>query len=440
MKENNSLITYIESESIKYLDGGTLTSLKEALADIIACTIAGRNTNAAEISKEFAVSQWGTGNSSLILHRERLTTAGAAFVNATMANALDLDDGHRLTKGHPGAVVFPAVLSVAEENDVSGEEFLTALLIGYEVGIRAGIAAHLSRPDYHCTGSWGAVGAAAGVSYILGLKGNTIGNALGNAEYFGAYSPMMRCIEHPSMLKDGINWGCMAGVSAAHLAKAGYTGIPSLFTQKETEGLTHDLGKNYRVNELYYKPHACCRWAQPAIEAIREIQTKNILISTNINKIVIHTFTESAALSKDYPETTEEAQYNLFFPVASFISYGEVGPKQILDHLDDPKILSIMDKISVVIDQQLNEAFPEKALSRVKILMQDGCTYQSETMQARGDYNYPLTAEDKKDKYFWLTTPFLGKEPAQRLLETIHNLEHKKSIRELMSAIEASAT
>jgi 2-methylcitrate dehydratase PrpD len=106
----------------------------------------------------------------------------------------------------------------------------------------------------------GAVGAAAGVSYILGLKGRTIDQSLGNAEYFGAYSPMMRCIEHPSMLKDGINWGCIAGLSAAYLAKAGYTGIPSLFTLEEAEGLTNDLGESYRVNELYYKPYACCRY------------------------------------------------------------------------------------------------------------------------------------------------------------------------------------
>ncbi|MCK2005827.1 MmgE/PrpD family protein [[Brevibacterium] frigoritolerans] len=437
MKANNSIITYIESESIQSLNRDTLTSLKEALADIIACSIAGRNTKAAEISKEFAVSQWGMGKSSLFLFPERLTPAGAAFVNATMANALDLDDGHRLTKGHPGAVIFPAVLAVAEDYNISGEEFLTALLIGYEVGIRAGIEAHMMRPDYHCTGSWGAVGAAAGVSYILGLKGRTIDHSLGNAEYFGAYSPMMRCIEHPSMLKDGINWGCMAGVSAAYLAKAGYTGIPSLFTLEEAEGLTNDLGKNYRVNELYYKPYACCRWAQPAIEAIREIKSRKLLISENIKKIVIHTFTESAALSKEYPETTEEAQYNLLFPVAAFLSYGEVGPIQVLEHLNDPIILSLMDKITVVVDQKLNEAFPERALSMVKIVMQDGDTYQSDIIQARGDYDYPLNAEEKKEKFFWLTTPILGKESAKSLLESIQSLEHMKSIRELIPTIEA---
>jgi 2-methylcitrate dehydratase PrpD len=163
----------------------------------------------------------------------------------------------------------------------------------------------------------------------------------------------------------------------------------------------------------------------------------SVLISENIKKIVIHTFTESAALSKEYPETTEEAQYNLLFPVAAFLSYGEVGPIQVLEHLNDPIILSMMDKITVVVDQKLNEAFPERALSMVKIVMQDGDTYQSDIIQARGDYDYPLNAEEKKEKFFWLTTPILGKESAKSLLESIQSLEHMKSIRKLIPTIEA---
>ncbi|PAQ16013.1 hypothetical protein CD798_02935 [Bacillaceae bacterium SAOS 7] len=309
---NNSLSSYIHSESIDELDERTLLALKEALADIVACTIAGRKTEAANIAKQFAVAQWGTGKSSIVLFPEKLTAPGAAFVNATMANELDLDDGHRLTKGHPGAVIFPAVLAAAEEIDASGKDFLTALLIGYETGIRAGMLAHQLRPEYHCTGSWGAIGAAAGVSRLLGLSQERTEHALGNAEYFGTYSPMMRCIEQPSMLKDGINWGCMTGVSAAYLAKLGYTGIPSLFQMGEAIELIQELGSHYRINELYYKPFACCRWAQPAIEAVKVMKASHGFTADQIEKIIIHTFTESAALSKEYPKTTEEAQYNLF--------------------------------------------------------------------------------------------------------------------------------
>lgn len=417
------------------LDIITIKLLKEALADIIACTIAGRNTKAAKIAKDFAQSQWGTGKSSLFLFPENLTPVGAAFVNSTMANELDLDDGHRLTKGHPGAVIFPAIFAAAEEYNVSGKNFLTALLVGYEVGIRAGILAHKLRPEYHCTGSWGSIGAAAGVSRIIGLSKDKLDHALGIAEYFGTYSPMMRCIEFPSMLKDGINWGCMTGISASYLAKGGYTGIPSLFSMEEAVELTKDLGTYYRIRELYYKPHACCRWAQPAIEGIKVIKAECSLSAANIKKIIICTFTESARLSKKYPKTTEEAQYNLFFPAAAYLVYDEVGPKEVLDQLDDPLILKIMEKIEVIIDSEFNEEFPKKALSRVKIITNDGSVYQSPVMQAKGDYDFPLTAEEKKEKFFWLTTPHIGERVAYRLFDLIHNVESLKSIRELTEVL-----
>jgi 2-methylcitrate dehydratase PrpD len=433
--KNEVLASYIKSETLDRLNKSTLIAIKEALADIIACTIAGRDTEATRIAKEFAQSQWGAGKGTLFLFPEKLTASGAAFVNSTMANGLDLDDGHRLTKGHPGAVVFPAILAASEEYETSGKEFLTALLVGYEIGIRAGILAHKLRPEYHCTGSWGSLGAVAGVSRIIRVSTEKMEHALGIAEYFGTYSPMMRCIEYPSMLKDGINWGSMTGISAAYLAKSGYTGIPSLFTLKEAEELTKELGTYYRVNELYYKPHACCRWAQPAIECIKVIKDKHLLSAEKIKQVIIYTFTESAALSKKYPKSTEEAQYNLSFPAAAYLAYDKIGPNEVQDHLDDPVILNLMDKIEVEIDPAFNEAFPKKALSCVQIVTMNGNVYRSPVMQATGDYDFPLTHEEKKEKFFWLTTPHLGDSVALKLWDLIHNIESLKSIRKLTDMV-----
>jgi 2-methylcitrate dehydratase PrpD len=162
-----NVVSYIEKESIDQCDASTIGVVKEALSDIIACSIAGSQAPVADIVKRFACQQWGEGSSTMIMSAEKLTPPGAALVNATMANALDIDDGHRLVKGHPGAVIFPAVLAAAEEHKISGKDFLTSMLIGYEIGIRAGMLAHQLRPEYHCTGSWGALGAAAGVSTTL---------------------------------------------------------------------------------------------------------------------------------------------------------------------------------------------------------------------------------------------------------------------------------
>ncbi|PRX40614.1 MmgE/PrpD family protein [Planifilum fimeticola] len=194
----------------------------EAFTDVVGCAVAGVGTKVASIARAFSYRMWGAGNSTVILSSEKLSPPGAAWVNATLANALDIDDGHRLTKGHPGAIVFPAVWAISENKGLSGAEFLTALLIGYEIGIRTGIIAHQLRPEYHCTGPWGAVGAAAGGARASGLDSFRLVNALGIAEYFAPYSPMMRCIAVPSMVKDGIGWGSMAGVSAVGLGTRGF--------------------------------------------------------------------------------------------------------------------------------------------------------------------------------------------------------------------------
>lgn len=435
MRGPEKLTRYIQHESIFRCEPRVVQSLKEALVDIVGCTIAGTQTEVAAIIKEFALLQWGRGNSSVFLSDYRLQATGAALVNATMANALDIDDGHRLVKGHPGAVLFPAVLAAAQDRRVSGEEFLTALLIAYEVGIRAGILAHQLRPEYHCTGSWGAIGAAAGVARLLGLSPGQTEHALGIAEYHSTYSPMMRCIDHPSMLKDGIGWGSMTGISSAYLAGLGFTGIPSLFSLQPSAALVEELGKIYRIEHLYYKPHACCRWAQPAVEGIKHLIDHSKITPDSVEKITIHTFTESSRLSKKTPVNTEEAQYNLYFPVAAYLLYGEVGPRQVLHELKNGMIRNLMDRMETVVDAQLAAAFPEKALCRVEVRTADGNCYLSPVMQAKGDYDYPLSGEEKRAKFFWLTAPLLGEAKSTQLLELIENVERLDDINRLGEAV-----
>lgn len=421
-------MSYLLEESYASAPVNTKQALKEALADIIACTIAGTQTAAFAIVNEVASKQWGAGSSSIFMSSRQASASGAALVNATAANALDLDDGHRLVKGHPGAIVFPAVFAAAEETHASGEAFMTALLISYEVSIRAGILAHQLRPEYHCTGSWGAIGAAAGVSRLLGLSEEKINHALGIAEYQSTYSPMMRCIEHPSMLKDGIGWGSMTGVSAAYLAEAGFTGIPSVFATKEAERYIQEFGNEYRINELYYKPYACCRWAQPGIEALKELVENHRIRSEDIRRIIIYTFNESASLSRLPPKNTEEAQYNLTFPIAAYLTAGEVGPKQVLEELENREILRIMDLIEVHISPELNAAFPKKALSRVEIVDKAGNLYKSNIHQAKGDYDKPLSAAEKYKKFTSLVDPILGSRQSEQLFHRIHEVESLKNV------------
>lgn len=436
MESTSILSSFIRRHSVSTCDDAVVYDVKSAIADIVAAAIAGSATPVATIASDYACEEWREGNSSILCSPCKLKPSGAAFVNGIMANALDIDDGHRLTKGHPGAVVFPAVLAAAEAYGASGRQFMDAMLVAYEIGIRAGMLSHALRPEYHCTGSWGAIGAAAGVCRVLGASEEVVGHALGIAEYHSTYSPMMRCIDVPSMLKDSIGWGSMTGVASALLAGKGFTGIPSLFAFPEAGPYLKELGTKYRIQELYFKPYPCCRWAQPAIEGMKQLRARTDIPPGSIEQIIIHTFTESSRLFRGYPNNTEEAQYNLSFPLAAFVIFGNVGPNEVLNELHHREVLGMMDRISVQVDPALVAEFPGKAISRVEVILADGRRLESDNMQARGDWDYPLSPLEKRAKYDALTIPLLGESNSERLWETIDRLEQVDDIRKLTAMMQ----
>ncbi len=207
----------------------------------------------------------------------RAGIAGAAFAGASTIDAVDGHDGHVLTKGHAGVAILPALLALCDGTSpgraVDGREFLACLTLGYEIATRAGIAQHASVADYHCSGSWNSVGCAAVAGRVLAFDEAHIREALGIAEYFGPRGQMLRTTGAPSMVKDGSGWGAHVGISAAWLAREGFTGAPAVTV--EDEGLRRywaDLGTRWRIREQYFKAYPVCRWAQPAVEAALALQ------------------------------------------------------------------------------------------------------------------------------------------------------------------------
>src|SRR5918997_6954602 len=224
--------------------------------DLCGAAVAGSRTEAAQAAAKYALYAHGAGPSTVIGTGARCTPVGAALANGFAASALDIDDGYRPVKGHPGAVVFPAVLAAAEETGSSGTEFLTALVIGYEVAMRAGRILHSLYDIYHGSGAWAPVGAAAGVARLLNCDAEQAWHALGIAEFHAAMTPEMRSVEHPSMLKDGIGWGAMVGIASGQLAARGFSGIPALFdvTGPGTRFI-ESLEDEYLILDLYFKPY-----------------------------------------------------------------------------------------------------------------------------------------------------------------------------------------
>ena len=289
--------------------------------------IAGTETPAAKIVAGIAESQFGGSQASILVRGSKTSASGAALANGFAANALDIDDGYRLVKGHPGACVLPVILTAAELTPAcTGGEFLTALIIGYELGIRAGRIRHACYETYHSSGSWGAIAGAAAAGRIMGLNAKILRHALGAAEYHAPIAPMMKGIETPSMGKDSIGWGAMVGMLSVLMAGEGFTGIEPLFSDAPHPEWIENLGCDWQILNLYFKPYAACRWAQPAVDGALKIKAERGIAPFEIKTIRIRSFEAACALSTRPPANTEDAQYNMAYPVAVALIDGEVGP------------------------------------------------------------------------------------------------------------------
>ena len=260
---------------------------KRCLLDALGSLIAGSQTPVAAIMRKTAREQFAGNQATIMVTGEHVSAAGAALANGFFGNALDIDDGYRRIKGHPGACALPPVLAAAElATECSGREFLIALAVAYELGIRAGVIRHATYTAYHASGSWGAIAGAAAAGRLLRLKAKQLLHAMGAAEYHAPIAPMMKGIDTPSMGKDSIGWGCMVAIMSALMARDGFTGIRPLFDDAPDPEWVENLGREWEIHNLYFKPYAACRWGQPAVAGALSIVRNNHLTPDQILSLI----------------------------------------------------------------------------------------------------------------------------------------------------------
>jgi 2-methylcitrate dehydratase PrpD len=408
---------------------------KRCLLDLMGALVAGRRTPVGDIMAGVANDQFPGDQATVLVSGERVAALGAALANGFAQNALDIDDGYRRIKGHPGAAVLPALLAALEVRGAcTGPEFLTALVVGYEIGIRAGLIRHAVYPTYHSSGSWGAVGAAACAGRLFGLGRAHLREALGTAEYHAPIAPMMKGIAVPCMGKDSLGWGNLTGLASVFMARRGFTGVEPLFSEApEKEWLT-GLGRQYEILNLYFKPYAACRWAQPAVAGSLQLVRENRLKPADLAKVRVRTFAAAAALTRRPPANTEEAQYNLAFPVAAALIDGAVGPVQVLPpRLFERDILDLASRLEVEVAQEFEDRFPAKAIAAVEITTRDGRRYESGAVEARWEPPDTLPSDGElEEKFTWLAGPALGRERTHELLRLIRQFEQAADARQLI--------
>ncbi len=396
------------------------------LLDTLGAALGGRQTELSRIVHNFAAAAYGGPGARLWLDGRVVSPPGAAMANGMTIDSLDIHDGYLPVKGHAGAAVVPAALAtvpVDGSRPVSGQDLLTTIVIGYEVALRAGVALHATACDYHTSGAWNALGCAAIAARSLGLEADQTRHALGIAEYHGPRSQMMRCIDHPTMLKDGSGWGAMTGVSAAMLAGAGFTGAPAVTVEApESADIWADLGTRWRITEQFFKPYAVCRWAQPAIAGALALRKDHGFPLAAIEQIQVSTFHQATRLACRRPLTTEEAQYSLPFPAAAALVHGQLGLSQLSGvELRDPRVLRLADRIELVDDPLLGARFPAERVARVRIEITGGVVLDSGEVHAPWDATAPPTDEELIEKFRWLASDSVPATRSEELIDVISN-------------------
>ncbi|MFN6978278.1 MAG: MmgE/PrpD family protein [Gemmobacter sp.] len=384
------------------------------MLDTLGICAAAGPMEAGVIARETAVALQGAGEpgtaARMLFDGRRVSLAGAVFAAATQIDNLDGHDGYNPTRGHVGVVAVPALAALAEHADLAGPEALAALVVGYEVAGRAGIALHASASDYHTSGAWNALGVAAMAARLRGMTDGQLREALGIAEYHGPRSQMMREIESPTMLHDGSGWGALAGMTAAILAERGFTGAPAV-TVEGAAAAAHwaDLGRFWQVKHQYIKPYPTCRWAHAAIDAARELQLAHGFAHDDVLAVRVHSFDYAAALFRGMPDTTSKAQYALPFPVAVMLVHGRIGLEHIAGAgLADPAVAALVARTEVATEPRLEARYPAGRWAEVEIALADGRVVNSGDVHARGGPERPFGATEIIAKFHAFADPVLG--------------------------------
>lgn len=439
---NNSspqITEYIHDLKYNDLSETTVHAAKRALLDTLGVCITGRQTDLAKIVYDYVALAYGGNGAKLWLDGRSVSKPGAVLAHGFACDAVDMHNGYQTTKGHAGAAIIPRALALLHDshgNSIDGKELITSIVVAYEIGVRAGVTLHAAVSDYHTSGAWNTLGGAAMYARRYGLTHEQTRHALGIAEYHGPRSQMMRCIDHPTMLKDGSGWGAMAGMSAGMMAQAGFTGAPAITVEylldsanshsAEAKAMWDTLGKDFVMDRQYFKKYAVCYWAQPAVAATLNLRQQHSIDPDQITKIYVETFHEATRLNHPNPADTEIAQYSLPFPIGAALVHGQITAKELVGaELTNPEVLRLSNMVEMVEDDEFNEIFPNDRFCRVTITTADGTSVTSELTTPPWTEKAPPTDQDLDDKFRTVssqTLPVQNVETLSQLLWDVENL------------------
>ena len=393
---------------------------RRCILDALGCSLAGVEAeNFLALVK--GIKKLDAGMESPVWGTEiSMSLPWSIFLNSYTTAFFDMDDGHRLAQGHPGAAIIPAALCVADYLDSSGKAFLEAVAAGYEIAVRSALLMREMGGPRKGSGAWVVPGVAAAVSRLMNLDSKTILSSIGLTEYLSLQAPQDRSASFPSLMKEGLPWGAYTGYTAAFLASNGMSGMRPYLADSS---LLNDLSERFEIEQVYFKQYACCRWAHPAIDGLNKMLEELGHREEEIDQISIRTFEKALLLNRRDPSNTMEAVYSIPFAVASYLVHGRLGPQEVSGKaLQDERVADLSRRVTLRADSELTKLFPAKCLQQVEVIFKTGEQYKSVVLSAKGDPADPLTDDDLFAKFKTLAENRLP-EKWQKIPKAVEALE-----------------
>ncbi len=454
------LATFATQTTFERLPAEVVRSVKERVLDTLGICLASSALGLGEGVLRMAEEQGGVAQASVVGSAARLPAPQAALVNGTLAHSLDFDDTHLPSVLHPSASIVPAVLAMAEALGRAGREAIVASAVGTEITVRVGMGGYLETEGnvwfergWHATSICGTLGAAAAGAKLLGLDAEGIRDALGIAASMG--SGIIEANRAGGTVKRlHCGWAAHAGLTAALLARHGYSGPPSVLEGRfglfeaflgghfDADAVVSELGERWEVPSMFFKPYPANHYTHAGIDAAIAIREKHQVDPDQIDRVdlgaarsPLRTIGEPRE-EKIHPRSGYHAQFSGPFTVATALLGGGGLGVYFDDFTDakarDPRILALAEKVHTFVDDECDRIFPRQFPAVVRVTMKDGAVFEERVLHNRGGPDNPLSPDELRLKFSLNAGQHLASDRADRLANTILRLETLDRVGEVM--------
>ncbi|WP_252836341.1 MmgE/PrpD family protein [Ciceribacter sp. RN22] len=449
-----TLGSYIAGEALARIPGDVVGKAKLCILDSLGCLFGARQLPLAGTLEALR-----TSNPEEASSRRPVSgcadPATAAFIRATLINALDFDDIYE--KGHPGATVIAAALATAEYTGGTGAEFLEAVVTGYEVSCRTGISLIHTQPrkTLHGHGTWQIFGAVAAAAKLMRLDARQAAHAIAIAAANAPVASVMKTVygNTPSMAKNNFGMAALMGVNAARLAAAGYEGPLDAF-EGETgfwrmagvdecrfDSLTNGLGVSYEILRVGFKPFSCCRLIQSSVQACRDVVRRSGIDPADGRHarliVTAPPIVCEPPFSQTRPRDMWAAQFSAPYAVAMAVFGVEPGPDWFAESwLNDEIVGRFQDSIELR-PHPKDDAPRGTHAAGACLLLRNGRSFEKHVDIAEGEAANPMRRSALESKFLRLANTVVGETTACEIMDELYTLEGAQSIQRILRYLDA---